>query len=146
MRIGLFVCYIDTLFPEVCVATFGLLEKTGMLVEYPFNQTCCGQLNSGCLRKSAATETLFERNLSGIDYIVVAPSGTCVHQVRYNLDAIPQTLKVKRVREPTFELVEFLTTSSRSTLSLGLPTFDAERNLAAETVDMPAEIQKLAEG
>ena len=110
MRVGLFVpCYIDAFYPEVGVATLELLERFGMTVEYPFNQTCCGQpmTNSGCHRESAATEALFVENFTGFDY-VVAPSGSCVHQVRFNLDAIPQTPAVKRVRETTFELVEFL--------------------------------------
>lgn len=36
-------CYIDVFFPEVGIATLELLEKLGMDVEYPFDQTCCGQ-------------------------------------------------------------------------------------------------------
>ena len=110
MRVGLFIpCYIDAFYPEVGVATLELLERFGMSVEYPTDQTCCGQpmTNSGCHRESAATEALFVRNFTGFDY-VVAPSGSCVHQVRFNLDAIEQTAEVKRVRETTFELVEFL--------------------------------------
>lgn len=110
MRVGLFVpCYIDAFYPEVGVATLELLERFGMTVEYPFDQTCCGQpmTNSGCHKESAATEALFVENFTGFDY-VVAPSGSCVHQVRFSLDAIPQTPAVKRVRETTFELVEFL--------------------------------------
>jgi L-lactate dehydrogenase complex protein LldE len=40
----------------------------------------------------------------------VAPSGSCTHQVRFNLDAVEQTDEVRRVRvrARTFELVEFL--------------------------------------
>ena len=47
------------------------------------------------------------RNFSGFDY-VVSPSGSCVHHVRDNFDAIEQTDEVKEVRARTFELVEFL--------------------------------------
>jgi L-lactate dehydrogenase complex protein LldE len=50
---------------------------------------------------------LFVRNFSGFD-CVVAPSGSCVHHVRDNFDAIEQTDEVKAVRARTFELVEFL--------------------------------------
>ena len=110
MRVGLFIpCYIDAFYPEVGIATLELLERFGMSVQYPTDQTCCGQpmTNSGCHRESAATEGLFVRNFTGFDY-VVAPSGSCVHQVRFNLDAIEQTAEVKRVRDTTFELVEFL--------------------------------------
>ncbi|MEE7458656.1 Fe-S oxidoreductase [Methylorubrum populi] len=110
MRIGLFVpCYVDAFEPEVGIATLELLERFGLTVEYPYDQTCCGQpmTNTGCHQEAAATEALFVKNFSGFDYIV-APSGSCVHQVREHLTAIPQTDEVKHVRARTFELVEFL--------------------------------------
>ncbi|KQO95052.1 MULTISPECIES: (Fe-S)-binding protein [Methylorubrum] len=110
MRIGLFVpCYVDAFEPEVGIATLELLERFGLTVEYPYDQTCCGQpmTNTGCHQEAAATEALFVKNFSGFDYIV-APSGSCVHQVREHLTAIPQTDAVKHVRARTFELVEFL--------------------------------------
>jgi L-lactate dehydrogenase complex protein LldE len=47
------------------------------------------------------------RNFSGFDY-VVAPSGSCVHHIRGNFDAVEQTADVKEVRSRTYELVEFL--------------------------------------
>jgi Fe-S oxidoreductase len=47
LRVGLFVpCYIDMMFPEVGIATLQLLERFGLNVGYPMNQTCCGQLSS----------------------------------------------------------------------------------------------------
>ncbi|GJD57849.1 (Fe-S)-binding protein [Methylobacterium dankookense] len=110
MRIGLFVpCYVDAFEPEVGIATLELLERFGLDVHYPYDQTCCGQpmTNTGCHQEAAATEALFVKNFSGFDY-VVAPSGSCVHQVREHLTAIPQTDAVRKVRETTFELVEFL--------------------------------------
>ena len=110
MRIGLFVpCYIDAFFPEVGIATLGLLERFGHEVVYPLDQTCCGQpmANSGFNAYCADTEALFVRNFSGFDY-VVAPSGSCVHHVRDNFDAIEQTDEVREVRARTFEIVEFL--------------------------------------
>ncbi|HTS23170.1 MAG TPA: (Fe-S)-binding protein [Casimicrobiaceae bacterium] len=110
MRVGLFIpCYVDAFFPEVGIATLELLERFEVDVTYPLDQTCCGQpmANSGCHRDAAATEALFVRNFSGFDYIV-APSGSCVHHVREHLTAIPQSAQVKKVRERSFELVEFL--------------------------------------
>jgi L-lactate dehydrogenase complex protein LldE len=78
-------------------------------VVYPRDQTCCGQpmANSGFNAECADTEALFVRNFAGFDY-VVAPSGSCVHHVRDNFDAIEQTAEVKEVRGRTYELVEFL--------------------------------------
>jgi hypothetical protein len=64
--------------PEVGVATLELLERFGLDVEYPCDQTCCGQpmTNAGCQAESAATEALFVRNFAPYDY-VVTPSGSC---------------------------------------------------------------------
>ena len=110
MKAALFIpCYVDALFPEVGIATLELLERLGVEVEYPLDQTCCGQPmgNSGCEKDAAATEALFAKNFAGFDYIV-APSGSCVHHVRENLTAIPQTPAVVKVRRSAYELVEFV--------------------------------------
>lgn len=110
MRIGLFVpCYIDAFFPEVGIATLELLERLGCDVDYPFDQTCCGQpmANSGCQEEAVATERLFVRNFAPYDY-VVGPSGSCVNHVRHKFTAIHQSSEVAAVRAKTYELVEFL--------------------------------------
>jgi L-lactate dehydrogenase complex protein LldE len=110
MRVGLFIpCYMDAFEPEVGIATLELLERLGCTVEYPVDQTCCGQpmTNTGCHQDAVGAEALFVKNFSGYDF-VVAPSGSCVHQVRVNMTAIEQTPEVRAVRERTFELTEFL--------------------------------------
>src|ERR1700760_927773 len=110
LRVGLFVpCYIDMIFPEVGIATLQLLERFGLNVGYPFNQTCCGQpmSNRGDQANSAAAERLFVENFCDYDYIV-GPAGSCVKQVRCHFDAIEQTDAVRHVRQRTYELVEFL--------------------------------------
>jgi L-lactate dehydrogenase complex protein LldE len=110
MKVALFVpCYIDAFFPEVGVASLELLERLGVEVAYPLDQTCCGQpmANSGCEEDAAGTEALFVENFAGYDY-VVGPSGSCVHHVRDHLTAIPQTDRVLAVRRNTYELVEFI--------------------------------------
>jgi Fe-S oxidoreductase len=56
MRVGLMVpCYIDVFYPKVGIAALELLEKLGVEVAYPFDQTCCAQpmANSGCESDSA---------------------------------------------------------------------------------------------
>lgn len=110
MRVGLFVpCYVDAFHPDVGIATLELLERFGLSVDYPLDQTCCGQpmANTGCHAEARATEALFARNFAGFDY-VVGPSGSCVNHVRAHLTAIEQTPEVIRLRERTYELVEFL--------------------------------------
>ncbi|HEX6362764.1 MAG TPA: (Fe-S)-binding protein [Albitalea sp.] len=110
MRVGLFVpCYVDAFFPEVGIATLELLERLGCEVDYPLDQTCCGQpmANSGCERDARGAEALFVRNFAGHD-VIVTPSGSCAHHVRHHLTAIEQTGTVEHVRSGTWELCEFL--------------------------------------
>ena len=59
MQVALMVpCYIDMFYPHVGIATLELLEKLGVDVVYPQEQTCCGQpmANSGCYEEARATE------------------------------------------------------------------------------------------
>jgi L-lactate dehydrogenase complex protein LldE len=110
VKVGLFVpCYVDAFFPEIGIATLELLERLGVEVRYPLDQTCCGQpmANSGCHEDAAPVERLFVRNFGSFDY-VVTPSGSCAHHVREHLSAVPQTEAVLRMRKNTLELVEFL--------------------------------------
>jgi L-lactate dehydrogenase complex protein LldE len=111
MKVGLFVpCYIDQFYPQVAIATLQLLERLGVEVEYPLNQTCCGQpmANSGMEQEALPAMRLFVQNFSSFDYIV-APSGSCVYHIRKHYDMLPQTDALCYVRSHTFELCEFLT-------------------------------------
>jgi len=110
MNVGLFIpCYVDQFYPHVAIATLELLEKLGCQVDYPPNQTCCGQpmANSGSEHDSVNVYNHFIKNFSQFDYIVT-PSGSCAHHVIKHYNIIDQTKEVKNVREKTFELVHFL--------------------------------------
>ena len=66
MKIGLFIpCYVDAVYPEVGVATYKLLRHLGLDVEYPENQTCCGQpmANAGFESQAIPLAQKFERSL-----------------------------------------------------------------------------------
>ncbi|MEX2594881.1 MAG: (Fe-S)-binding protein [Anditalea sp.] len=105
MRIGLFIpCYIDQFYPTAAIATVELLEKYGVEVVYPLDQTCCGQpmANSGYEDLGKGTTDLFLRNFGGFDYIV-APSGSCTLHVKEHV--IPKD----SFRPHIYELCEFLT-------------------------------------
>ncbi|HZB13963.1 MAG TPA: (Fe-S)-binding protein, partial [Chryseolinea sp.] len=44
MRVSLFIpCYVDQFYPQVAIATLRVLERLGVDVHYPLDQTCCGQ-------------------------------------------------------------------------------------------------------
>lgn len=110
MRVGLFVpCYVDQFYPNAAIATLQLLRKLGVEVEYPLNQTCCGQpmANSGFEHLTNGCNELFVKNFSGFDYIV-APSGSCVLHVREHLHDKDETA-AKEIRSKVYELTSFLT-------------------------------------
>ena len=69
MKVALFIpCYIDAFFPEVGIATLELLERCGLEVDYPLDQTCCGQpmANSGCHDDAAGDRGAVRRELRGL--------------------------------------------------------------------------------
>ena len=110
MDVGLFIpCYINQFYPQVAIASLELLEKLGLNVHYPLNQTCCGQplANSGFEAVSVKTYNLFVKNFTKYDYIVT-PSGSCVYHVRDHFNIIEQTNEVENVRNNIYELCEFL--------------------------------------
>jgi L-lactate dehydrogenase complex protein LldE len=109
-RVALFVpCYVDQFYPQVARATLELLVRHGVTVEFPQQQTCCGQpmANAGCELDALDTARGFVRAFAGYDY-VVSPSGSCVYHVRHHYDVLQQTGEVREVRARTFELCQFL--------------------------------------
>jgi L-lactate dehydrogenase complex protein LldE len=108
MTVGLFIpCYVDQFYPGAAIATLQLLEKLGVNVVYPQNQTCCGQpmANSGFEHLTGGCNDLFLKNFSEFDYIV-APSGSCVLHVKEHLhDSNGKT----SLNQKVYELTSFLT-------------------------------------
>ena len=101
MRVGLFVtCLGDTLFPSAGQAVVRVLERLGQEVEFPEEQTCCGQmhLNSGFADEGVALARRLAEVFDGYE-AVVTPSASCAGMVREQLgDDAP----------PLYELSEFL--------------------------------------
>jgi L-lactate dehydrogenase complex protein LldE len=84
LRVGLFItCFNDTLFPETGISTVRLLERLGHEVDFPIEQTCCGQMhfNTGYQREAIPLVRRFVDVFDGYEAIV-APSGSCVGMVR----------------------------------------------------------------
>jgi L-lactate dehydrogenase complex protein LldE len=111
MRVGLFVpCYVDQFYPGAAIATLQLLEKLGVEVVYPKNQTCCGQpmANSGFEHLTGGCNRLFIDNFSGFDYIV-SPSGSCVLHIREHLHDDKRPNEAKEISHKVWELTSFLT-------------------------------------
>lgn len=84
VRVALFVtCFNDTIFPETGKAVVRLLGRLGVEVDFPEEQTCCGQMhfNTGYQRECVPLAHRFARAFAGYE-AVVAPSGSCAAMVR----------------------------------------------------------------
>src|ERR687888_1907228 len=84
MRAALFItCFNDTLFPGVGRATVAVLERVGVAVDFPEEQTCCGQMhwNSGYQLQAAPLARRFVRTFADAEAIV-CPSASCAGMVR----------------------------------------------------------------
>ena len=83
-RVSLFVtCIVDQLFPEVGESVVRVLRRHGVEVDFPRDQTCCGQplLNSGFAKRAAGLGRRVMRSFEGEGPVVV-PSGSCAAMLR----------------------------------------------------------------
>jgi L-lactate dehydrogenase complex protein LldE len=113
MKVGLFIpCYVEQCYPGVGMATVEVLERHGVEVDYPEDQTCCGQpmMNAGCGDAARPLAERFLRIFGGYDH-VVCPSGSCVAMVRTQYRGLlggAAAAEVARLGRSTRELCEFL--------------------------------------
>jgi L-lactate dehydrogenase complex protein LldE len=113
-KVSLFVpCFVDQLLPEVAVDTVKVLRRLGYAVEFPENQTCCGQpaFNTGYWNEARPCAEHFVRVFKQAD-VVVCPSGSCATMVRTFYADLLATSSFRgdaiAVAGRTFELSEFL--------------------------------------
>jgi L-lactate dehydrogenase complex protein LldE len=117
MRVSLFItCFNDTLFPQTGRALVRLLERLGHVVEFPMDQTCCGQMhyNTGYQREAIPLVRRFVEVFENAE-VVVSPSASCVGMVR---ELYPHAARladdprlagaVEAIAPRVFELSEFL--------------------------------------
>ncbi|WP_019890740.1 (Fe-S)-binding protein [Streptomyces purpureus] len=108
MRVALFVtCVNDAVYPSTGVATVRILERLGVEVDFPADQTCCGQppYNTGYRRETEPLVRRTVRAFEGYAY-VVTPSGSCAAMVRHHYASFGDRAAALAPR--TYELSEFL--------------------------------------
>jgi L-lactate dehydrogenase complex protein LldE len=84
LRISLFItCYNDLLFPDTGKSIVRLLERLGHSVEFPLEQTCCGQMhyNTGYQDEALPLMERFVQIFSKSE-VVCIPSSSCVAMIR----------------------------------------------------------------
>ena len=130
MNVSLFVTCLGDLFsPDVGMATVKVLEHFGCTVDFPEDQTCCGQpqYNNGYPGEARTLAERMIRVFKNSQY-VVTPSGSCCAMIR---EHYPLLFKDDKQWEnealefvaKTYELVEFLTKVLKADVAgLALPT------------------------
>ncbi|MBL8490928.1 MAG: (Fe-S)-binding protein, partial [Rhodocyclaceae bacterium] len=107
-------CVLDLFDPDAGMSAIALLEREGIRVHYPRDQTCCGQpaYTSGypdeARRVAARQLDLFPQ-----PWPIVVPSGSCAGMMRLNWPVLfaddPARLPgVRAIADRVFELTEFL--------------------------------------
>ena len=84
-RVSLFVtCIADVFYPQTGLSVVRLLDYLGIDVNFPLDQTCCGQpaFNTGYWRDARRVARQLLKAFDGSE-VIVAPSGSCVAMVRH---------------------------------------------------------------
>ncbi|MCY4623814.1 MAG: (Fe-S)-binding protein [Chloroflexi bacterium] len=113
--VSLFVtCLVDQFYPEVGEATVRLLRHLNVEVDFPADQTCCGQvaLNGGYRSHATAVAKRFIEVFRNSETIV-APSGSCVATIHTHyadlLRGYPElAAEVASLQARTYELSQYL--------------------------------------
>lgn len=85
MRVALFItCISDIFYPNVGKCVVALLERQGVTVDFPEEQTCCGQpaFNTGYHDETREAAKHMITVFANSEFIV-SPSGSCVAMVRH---------------------------------------------------------------
>jgi L-lactate dehydrogenase complex protein LldE len=108
-------CIVDTLYPEVGESVVRVLRRAGVRVEFPGQQTCCGQpaFNAGLRSEARRMAEYNLRILEATSGPVILPSGSCTAMIRHGylelFDGDSTWLdKAKALAERTYEFSEFL--------------------------------------
>jgi L-lactate dehydrogenase complex protein LldE len=108
-------CLAEQFFPDVLKRMIGLLERLGVQVEFPEEQTCCGQpfFNSGYRSQARDLAVKWLKAFGRTDGFIVSPSGSCVDTVRHHFPELFPTgsaehRQAEEAAARTFEFTQFL--------------------------------------
>ncbi len=108
-------CLVDLFFPEAGLDAIRLLQREGIKVHFPQQQSCCGQpaYTSGYTDQAREVARQQLALLSQQDWPVVVPSGSCAGMLRHHYPKLfqdePENLgKARALAGRTYELAEFL--------------------------------------
>lgn len=108
-------CLAEQFFPGVLKRMVGLLDRLGVEVAFPDEQTCCGQpfFNSGYRSQARDLAVKWLKVFGPTDGFIVSPSGSCVDMVHHHFPELfppgsPEHRRAVEVAARTFEFTQFL--------------------------------------
>ncbi len=114
-RVSLFVtCLVDMLYPATGWAVVDILEYLNVQVDFPPNQTCCGQPGFNAGHRADARQVAIQFLKAFKDaQVIVTPSGSCAAMVRHEYpDLFAEDplwgAEAARVAAITWEITEFI--------------------------------------
>jgi L-lactate dehydrogenase complex protein LldE len=109
-RVSIFVtCIVDQLFPQVGMGMATVLERLGYEVDFPEDQTCCGQpaFNTGYRDEARSVARHFLSVFRDAECIVV-PSGSCTSMICHHYKELFED-ESERLEKRVWEFSKFLT-------------------------------------
>ena len=114
--VQLFVtCILDTIYPETGEAVVRVLQRAGMTVSFPPDQTCCGQPAFNAGLRTQARKMAIQTICAFEPYPgpVVVPSGSCAAMIRHSYaelfsDDPEWKTRALTLARRTYEFSEFL--------------------------------------
>lgn len=108
-------CLIDTLYPEIGEAVVRVLQRTGLSIDFPSGQTCCGQpaFNAGMRSQARPIAIHTIRVFEETEGPIVIPSGSCAAMIRHSYlelfsDDEVWLPRARQLAARTYEFSEFL--------------------------------------
>ncbi len=106
-------CLVDMMYPDAGMAAIRLIQREGVRVIFPPEQSCCGQpaYNSGFPEEARAVARK-QMDIFPKDIPIVVPSGSCAGMMKHHypklFEGTAEADRVRRFSARIFELTEFL--------------------------------------
>jgi L-lactate dehydrogenase complex protein LldE len=108
-------CLVDSFYPQTGEAIVNILRHLSLTVEFPRDQTCCGQppFNAGLLMEARPIVEHTIRVFEKANGDIVLPSGSCAHMIKHGYPELFQDDPVWLPRAQTmgnrvYEFTEYL--------------------------------------
>jgi L-lactate dehydrogenase complex protein LldE len=108
-------CLVDSFYPETGEAIVGILRRLGLTVEFPADQTCCGQpsFNAGLHSEARPLVEHTIRAFEATQGDIIIPSGSCAHMIKHGYlelfrDDPVWLLRAQSLGNRVYEFTEYL--------------------------------------